>query len=123
MKYELTITLKPLMYSMSASEQHRVAKKLLWELMEPYVDISMICELTSMNNCHYHGIIELKDALDRDKLINRIRKYKQLGKFTCNQVQYEKSYIEYMNKDKEKTSQIVGDPIVRDSYGIYGMHF
>lgn len=123
MRYEITLTLKPMMYCHTAREQHSSTKKLLWELLEPYHEVSMICELTSMNNCHYHGLIELRDHQERDKLINRIRRFKQLGKFTINQVKYEQSYIEYMRKDMDKTRDIVGDPIVKDMFGLYGMRF
>lgn len=122
MKYEYTQTLRPRLYDLSASEQFKIIKPIMWEILKPYAAVSLIAELTSTNNVHLHGIIELKDIQDRDKFINRIRPYsRQLGKFTLNQVQYEESYIQYMNKDKKYTREILNtDPIIRDGYGIYG---
>lgn len=122
MKYEYTQTLRPRLYDLPASEQFKIIKPIMWKILEPYAEVSLIAELTSTNNIHLHGIIELKDIKERDKFINKLRPYsRQLGKFTLNQVRYEESYIEYMNKDKKYTHEILNmDPIIRDGYGIYG---
>lgn len=119
MKYELTLTLKPCMYSLSALEQFRITKDLLLGVLQPYDEVSAIGELTSEHNVHYHCLIELPTILDKDKLLNRFRSLTKIfGRKTCNQVMFDDSYRIYMKKDIEETKKIIGDPVIRDFYGV-----
>lgn len=118
MKYEVTITLKPSLYQHKPRDQYDLTRQALLNILEKYVECTMIAELTMEHNIHYHGMVELKDIKDKDKFLNRFRPYsKMFGRKTCNQVKFEKSYIEYMSKNLPQTECIIGDPVIRDFYG------
>lgn len=124
MKYELTLTIKPLWYQYPPQEQFRLALYYLEPLLKD-VEISLVAELTGEHNVHFHGFLELDSLVEKDKFLNKFRgcRTKFFGKKTCNQVVFENSYIKYMRKDLKKTREILPDPIVRDSYGIFSMKF
>jgi len=75
MKYELTLTLRPMMYNLSAKEQFRISKEHLIDLFMPngfpQYHISCIAELTGEHNIHYHCMIEIGSIEDKDKLMNK----------------------------------------------------
>lgn len=128
MKYELTLTLRPQWYMLTAAEQHKKAKEILLDIFYPNgfmkYSVSCIAELTNEHNVHYHCLIELKDLEDKDKLLNKFRRNsKFFGRKSCSQVQYEDSYKSYMIKSIEDTRKIIGDPIVCDSYGVASIRF
>lgn len=123
MKYEITLTLRPYIYKEVPQHQFKIAVKMLEEIL-PLYQVSLVAELTQENNVHFHGIIELSDLIERNKFLNRFRRFHKLfGKKTVNQVKFEDSYIKYMKKDIENTKLIIPDPIVRDSFGIFGNLF
>lgn len=118
MKYELTITLKPLMYRMSAKEQFNLTSTVLLEIMKPY-KCSIVAELTQEHNVHYHCLVELADIKEKEKLMNRFRPHnKMFGKKTCTQVQFEESYRKYMVKTVEEIRPILGDVVLRDYFSV-----
>lgn len=120
MKYELTITLKPQLYQFPPQKQFDLSSQILWHVLLEFVEVSAVAELTSTHNIHYHCVISLEDLRHKDRLLNRFRPYcKVFGRSSCSQIMYEDSYINYMRKDLEKTKQIIKDPIVRDSFGIF----
>lgn len=120
MQYELTVTLRPAMYKYSAEEQFEKSKPWMVTILLNY-QVSCVAELTQSNNVHYHAIIELKDHIERDKLINKIRQYKMLGKISCSQLINNTKWIAYLQKDYSQTMKIIKThPDVRDYYGIFG---
>lgn len=128
MKYELTLTLHPSNYQVSAADQHKHCKDILIDIFYPNgfpaYSVSCIAELTGEHNVHYHCMIDLKDIEAKDKLLNKFRRYRKIfGRKSCNQVKYEDTYKSYMIKDIEVTRKIIGDPIVCDFYGLYQMRF
>lgn len=120
MLYELTLTIRPMMYRMEANEQYKFLYEHLRKILDKF-KCSMIAELTSENNVHYHGKIELKDFQHRDSLFNKLRNYhKWFGRKTCTQLVDEPKYDEYMRKDIQKTKLLIEHPIVMDSFNIFG---
>lgn len=123
MLYEVTLTLRPRLYKLSPEEQHLLVSGILDQLLVPY-ECSMICELTKENNVHYHGLVELRDLVHRNRFLNHFRKFNTIfGKKTCEQVMYYQSYVDYMKKDIKNTEQIIHYPIVKDHYGIFSVRF
>lgn len=123
MKYEVTVTLKPLMYQWTAKEQYRMTKEKIYEIFQDKIPSTVVAELTKDHNIHYHCMVNLDTIEEKDKFLNKFRRYKEFGKKSCSQVKFEDSYKEYMKKDIETTKRIIGDPIVTDGFGITKMLF
>lgn len=120
MKYEFTQTLRPMMYKHSAQEQFNITVPLLWEAFRG-LKCSCVAELTTENNIHYHAMIELKDHVQRDMFINRLRRYNtKLGRRTVDQIEHEPEYILYMRKDCDETEKIIKTSHVQDDFQILG---
>lgn len=121
MLYEFTVTLKPTMYVHTPRKQWDMTQGILFDIFQGY-KVSCVAELTGEHNVHYHAIIDLDGILDKDKLLNKFRKYSKIfGRKTCTQVMFEDSYKKYMRKDIEQTFKVLGViPIVRDHFGILG---
>lgn len=116
MKYELTITLRPQMYRFDAREQYVRTSVWLKQILYPY-KVSIVAELTQVNNIHYHGIIDLKDLRHRDKFLNRFRGSLVFGKMTCTQLIDEPKWIEYMKKNIHITWDILNIyPVLLDEF-------
>ena len=62
MKYELTVTLKPMMYRLTAREQFEYTKPIMINILNSMFGDNYTCvaELTGENNVHYHCLIELR---------------------------------------------------------------
>lgn len=120
MKYEVTLTLKPQWYQFPPQEQFRKALPYLEDILKPY-EVSMVAELTGEHNVHFHGILELKDLMEKNTFLNKFRgsRSKLFGRKTCSQVKFEDSYKKYMKKNLEETKQIIRDPIVKDFFGVF----
>lgn len=121
MRYELTLTLKPTCYRLSAKEQYRTTKDKVQDILKPF-KVSGIVELTNKNNVHYHFMVELPSFQVRDDLINRIRKfYKEFGIYTCTQLVNETKWIEYLRKSVSEMHDFFGEwPWLRDDFNISG---
>lgn len=125
MLYECTLTLVPRFAERrSARDQFDDSKKLLLEVLQKHyknasASASFIAELHQSNNVHYHGIIRLENHKDRDRFINRLRPLGVFGRRTITQLENYPAYCEYMNKSVPTTRDIIGDPIVRDDFGVY----
>lgn len=117
MKYELTVSLKPMMYKFSAQEQFKMTKELMLEIFKKH-QASVVCELTKEHNVHYHCIIDFKSIIDKDRFLNRFRGYKQFGRKSCDQVRFENSYKEYMAKSIEELRPLLGDTVLTDYYHV-----
>lgn len=119
MKHELTVTLRPLLYSKTPQQQFEITKPFMEQALLGFKHTT-IAELTGEHNIHYHSVIEVGDLLDKDKLLNRFRPFnKYLGRKTCTAVQYEQSYENYIRKDYLKTAKIIPDPVIRDDYRLF----
>lgn len=119
MKYEFTVTLRPCMYKWTALEQKRAINNFVYDTLHKY-PCSAVYELTGENNVHFHAMIELKDFKERDSFLNKWRPYNTIyGKKTCTQLMHEDKWREYLKKDLEKTRQIIGDPIICDSFNVF----
>lgn len=121
MRYEFTLTLKPALYRHSAKEQYRITSNIVHEIIGNY-KVSVVAELTSQNNIHYHGIVELTDFAHRDAFINKIRQWhKEMGRYSCSQLVDEPVWIEYMRKNTSKTDSVINKwPWVKDDFKISG---
>lgn len=125
MKYELTVTLRPYMYTLTATEQYNATAVLLEDTIAKVIKqrkYSIVAELTGENNIHYHCLLELKNHSQRDQLLNQFRskdRNKIFGRKTCNPVTYEESYMRYMTKDTNLTWGIIGQcPVLIDYYAV-----
>jgi len=124
MLYEVTLTLKPFLYSLSPKDQFLLTKIFLDEVFLPYPKVTCVAELTMEHNVHYHAIIELPNGvLAKDRFLNRFRKYRQFGRKSCTQVQYIDSFKRYIVKDLKRTEQIIAWPVVRDFFALTSMKF
>lgn len=120
MLYEFTLTLRPRLYNKTSQEQYDYCYPLLRRLLEKY-KCSMIAELTSENNVHFHAKIELENFRARDRLINQLRNYNTVfGRKTITQLVNEPCYDQYMKKDIHVTLQVIKDPIVMDTFEMLG---
>lgn len=123
MKHELTVTLRPMMYSMTAKQQFDITKRFILDILKPYKHTT-VAELTGEHNVHYHSIVEIEGIKMKDELLNRFRGYnKHLGRKTCTGLQFEKSYEKYLFKDYKDTFAVLGaDPVLKDDYNLRSEH-
>lgn len=126
MLYEFTVTLVPhYCRQRSGRDQHVHASAELLSLFAEYLQkdpsfrVSVIAELHKSNDVHYHGLLELKDHIARDRFINRLRLRKIFGRRSISQLIHYSTWCEYMNKDTKITRDIIGDPIVIDDFNVY----
>lgn len=122
MKWELTVTLKPCLYRLSACEQYDITSPYLKDILRHF-DHTSVAEVTNEHNVHYHSMIEIEDdpLYQRQKeLMERFRPYvKVFGKKSFRPVQYEDAYEAYLQKDLKKTLCIVNrQPVLQDDLGI-----
>lgn len=123
MKYELTLTLRPIMYSLTPDQQFTATSGVIKAVLERFFQgakYTAVAELTEENNVHYHCLVELTNHMDRNDLLNSFR-WKGVnnifGRKTCSQVVYEESYLRYMVKSTLKTSDIIkANPVICDYY-------
>jgi hypothetical protein len=119
MKYELTITLKPMLYQFSAMKQFELTKEVLLAILEPF-NVTAVAELTGEHNVHYHCVVSLDDIHHKNRLMNRFRGHtRTFGRKSCTQVMYEESYKKYIRKSLDETKEILGDPIIRDYFSVF----
>lgn len=118
MKYEFTMTLRPVMYKFTAREQFIKTKDIINNMFFGFAT-SIVAELTKENNIHYHAIVEIKSADDRNKLLDRSRGSMIWGRKSCSQLVNEPKWITYILKDIVSTREIIKDhPLIRDDLEI-----
>lgn len=119
MKYEMCITIKPTLYQFKPYKQFEMTQDLLFEIFAQF-KATIIAELTQEHNVHYHIMVELKDLIHKDLLLNRFRPYTKIfGRKSCTQVMFEDSYRAYIKKCYDETALILKRcPMVRDSFGV-----
>lgn len=116
MEYEVTLTLIPHWTNVrTPREQHQQCSPLLVGVFQGF-EASLIAELhPGTGNVHYHGVVRLEDHRAKARLQDRLRKHhKVFGRRSISQVQYHGTWVEYINKSKNITRDIIGDPIVLD---------
>lgn len=119
MKHELTLTLRPLLYTRTPLEQFNTVTPLLRVALHGY-KYSMVAELTKEFNIHYHGIIDIHGPIQKNALLNKLRPLNRfLGRKRCEAVRFEESYENYIKADLKETQQIVTDPVVKDDYKLF----
>lgn len=131
MKYELTVTLRPCMYTLTAAEQFKATSTILKIILDKFCQgakFTAVAELTNENNIHYHCLLDIETLYDRDKLLNSFRWkgcHNIFGRKTCTQVKYEESYLRYMVKNTIYTSSIIDNknPIICDYYKAYSYKY
>jgi hypothetical protein len=122
MLYEVTVTLKPAMYRKTCREQFLQTASLMIDAFKGFKSSGM-AELTKEHNIHYHCMVELKDHMERDQLLNRFRKSAMIrcfGRKSCSQVVNEPKYRDYMVKDYRETFELLGciNPLIFDDLDI-----
>lgn len=118
MLYEFTVTLKPLMYKHKPAVQFRMTRDILYQILSPHQS-TCIAELTKTYNVHYHALVELEDLRQKVALVDRLRTFKEFGRFTLSQVIWEQSYKDYIIKNIAETKSILEqDPVVCDYFGL-----
>lgn len=118
MEYEFTVTLKPLLYKYTATEQFEKTSTILDTVLKGY-KATIVAELTQLNNVHYHVLVTL--TVDSKKiLLDRYRTYnKYLGRASCDQVKDASRYRAYLTKSIPATGYILGRyPIIRDDWNL-----
>lgn len=116
MLFELTLTLKPFMYSLNCKDQFAHTKNLVRGALQGR-KYTGIAELTKANNVHYHIMIEVEGSIDRDNIINRFRSCKQFGKYTFEGVTFIESFKKYIIKALKETG-VFFDPVIHDDYNL-----
>lgn len=122
MKFELTVTLRPNLYRLTATEQYDRTYQHIRDVVRPYAS-TIVAELTSEHNIHYHCIIDMPDdpLFERQKVVlDKFRKLTPIfGKKSFRPVQYEESYEMYIMKDLKKTLCVTSrDPVILDELKI-----
>lgn len=118
MKHEVTVTLRPMIYSKTAQDQFNMTALYIKSIFLGRKS-SIIAELTQEHNIHYHCLVEIDGMEDKDKFLNRFRQYNKIfGRKSCRAVQFEESYEEYMIKDYHKTAKVISDPFVQDDFNL-----
>lgn len=124
----ITVTLHPKLYKYTAVEQFDMTRSMIRDaLLDQYAIISIVAELTSQHNIHYHCYVKTyKDYTQKyvKKTHDKLRKILQFGKRQITQVQYENSYIDYLQKDIKHTYETTNCwPIVLDENEILPNQF
>lgn len=114
--YEFTATLRPIWYKKSPEQQYDLVRKVFDKHLMPF-DITAVVELTSVYNIHIHCALRLSPQEYRKFTdVLRIPNVNALfGRSQLKQVQYDKSYYDYMKKDIVKTMKVIDRmPILAD---------
>lgn len=116
----LTVTLRSSHKRLDAEGQYVLTKeKLLQKLSN--CKLTLIAELTSNYDVHYHGILRI--PIDKCKNKHPLRYIKDVLRsefgFTCvKEVDSYAGWVEYLQKDIEETSKVIY-PILKDDYDIF----
>lgn len=122
---ELTVTLKPYMYSKCLDDQVKLTKDRLLSVLHGF-NKSIVIELTSQYNIHYHCLLTEKKPSQEPflRITDRLRSERWAGRRTIQGVQYYESYIKYMNKEISRTNKIIkSSSIVKDDFNILGFQW
>lgn len=119
----LTITLKPVIYEASPSDQKQCTKHLVTSTLQPYSH-STVVELTKDYNIHYHSLVKVNNLSGHYKLTKRmfamVSQHRTIGKFSNNWVTSQQElneHIDYLQKDYEHT-RLFTEAVVHDDFDI-----
>lgn len=107
------------MYKMDIDEQYdQTCNELIVALRTITNNFTLVCELTSSMNVHYHGVIELPTS--KRKFVNIFRKDKKFGYVSCKEITNKKGWSDYISKDLENTQNEIGRrSILNDDYKMF----
>lgn len=116
MKHEVTVTLRPMLYTKTAKQQFDITSLMMKHILNGY-KATCVAELTQEHNVHYHCLVDIEGTLNRNTFLDRFRQYnKYFGRKTCKCVMFEESYEKYLTKSYHETTKILSDPFVKDDY-------
>lgn len=99
-KFAITITLKPMLFKNTATEQydetylplHRLLKALCFEH-------TVVAELTKAFNVHYHGVVVMPDWGNcRKRFVDAFRKSRSFGYVCIKMIDDEQGWYDYIRK-------------------------
>lgn len=116
--FSFTVTLLPKMYVNDCDSQYDQTKNHLYMLLKQITNnFTLVSELTSSNNIHYHGIIELPSTR---KFHNLFRKSEMFGHVSIREIYDMVKWKEYLKKSISLTaSTIERRPIISDDYKVF----
>jgi hypothetical protein len=125
--YAFTITLLPKFNKLTTRRQlHRTYEYVL-EFLQPH-KVSLVYELTKQMNIHYHGIINFKYSVIRDKVpilywYNLLRRQSTVGYTVLKPMEDEEGWKEYITKDvmitlKTMSNQTHLSPILSNKHDL-----
>lgn len=124
-KYSATVTLKPIMYKMTAEEQYDNTKQDLCEMLYKLnTNFTIVAELTKGMNLHYHLVVQFRSFKPKDnlmkKFIDHFRNHKKFGYVSIRQIDDEPGWQAYISKDIDVTYESIRrPPIIYDDFKYY----
>lgn len=128
-KYSFTVTLKPNLYKDTANIQYDLTVKRLRHIIASLdCTATIVAELTSGWNIHYHGILQFEMIPDIDYnqrslmkvFTDYFRNHRHFGFVNIKPITDEQGWIDYMSKDLDDFYNILGrGPIIKDDYRYY----
>lgn len=120
MDYSFTITLKPIMYQKDIDYQHDETANELYVCLKLLSNkFSLVAELTSSMNVHYHGIIQLAEGGKR-KFVNQFRGDKKFGYVCLKPITNLSGWCLYIKKDIKTTmDELCRRLIIEDDYNVF----
>lgn len=116
--YSFTVTLKPSMYRYEPEEQFDMLYRELFLIMKRLSNnFTLVTELTSNYNIHWHGIIELHH---KKKWYSVFRKTDKFGFTCCREIYDMTEWKKYISKSLGETMANIGrPPILNDDYKVF----
>lgn len=115
----ITITLNPVMYKMSISDQFNISSKYIKLKIKQWSrNFWLVAELTNNSNIHYHGYIYFEQERYKHALIDDLKYSMTTGMNKINDcviVDKERT-INYMYKDFDVTRRYISIPIIKYKY-------
>lgn len=123
--YAFTVTLKPVMFRRSIEEQYdSTYLELSTRLKSLPCKLTMICELTSNYNIHYHGIIVFitKSRSHEKDFKDLFRKSQIFGFTNIKQVDDFNGWVDYIKKDVTVSVKIINrPPVIIDEHDLFNV--
>lgn len=124
MLYEFTLTIHPKYYKSNPISQYTQTKEIFLKLYKKgYFNkfkISIVAELTSVQNVHYHCLVDIMTLADKTEFLNIFRPFNIFGKKSISQVVNEPVYREYMQKSLVETAEVLENcPIIVDENNVF----
>lgn len=125
--YSYTVTLRPQLYGIPGQDQYdKTSDELVKHLSNICAEYTLVAELTSSYNVHYHGTVSFALKLPgppvnlRKRFVDSFRKNKLFGFVQIKQIDDEPGWIEYISKSLEETCNDLGRrPILKDDFNYW----